>query len=254
MLNNSRNKRSFLLFSAMFTAVALIFSYIGILYSNLSLAKNALTDLSFSGTNVLPTIVIDAGHGGEDGGASSYGGAPEKELNLLISQQLCNILASMGFKVVMTRTDDRLLYDKNSDHKGHKKSMDLANRLKIANSYKNAVLISIHMNAFPQNQYKGLQVYYSKNTDKSKKLADIIQKLNKSTMSPDNNRIAKRAGSNIYMLDRSINTAVLIECGFLSNDEEREQLNSTEYQKKLATCIAAALITFISDEYSEKTV
>ena len=254
MLGNSKNKYSFLLFSALIISVSLVFSYVGIIYSNMSLARKALTDISFSETSPLPTIVIDAGHGGEDGGASSYGGSPEKDLNLLISNHLCNTLTAMGFKVVMTRTDDTLLYDKNSDYKGHKKSMDLANRLRIANSYNNSILISIHMNAFPQKQYKGLQVYYSKNSDKSKRLAELIQQLNKSFIAPDNNRAAKQAGSNIYLLDRSTETAVLIECGFLSNDEERELLNSTEYQKKLAACFAAALINFISVDYSEKTV
>jgi N-acetylmuramoyl-L-alanine amidase len=100
------------------------------------------------------------------------------------------------------------------------------------------------MNAFPETKYSGLQVYYSKNDQGSRELALAIQEINKSIISPANDRKIKQAGSNIYLLDRFENPAVLIECGFLSNDEEREKLNSPEYRQKLATCFLSAIMKY----------
>ena len=242
-MSETRTRNTFISFSAFFTAVALLFCFAGIRYS-MSEKDTAITAEPLSS---FPTIVIDAGHGGEDGGASLYGGAPEKELNLQISNNLRDMLMLLGFKVVMTRTDDTLLYDKNSDYHGHKKSMDLANRLKIARETENAVLISIHMNAFPETKYSGLQVYYSKNEANSQNLALLVQELNKSLLSPENERKIKQAGSNIYLLDRFEGTAILIECGFLSNDSERGLLNTEEYRQKLAAVFLSAIIKFTSE-------
>ena len=241
---NKQTPGAFIKFSLFFTAVAIFFSYIGVIYSQNSIKYiDADTEDSLIS---LPTIVIDAGHGGEDGGASTYGGAPEKELNLLIANDLYAMLEAVGVPVIMTRTEDILLYDKNSDYKGHKKSMDLANRLKIARDAGDPILISIHMNAFPEKQYSGLQVYYSKNSPDSATLAKAVQELNKTVLSPDNNRKTKLAGSNIYLLDRFENEAILIECGFLSNDKERERLNTEKYRKELAACFFAAIMQYIS--------
>ena len=242
---NENNKGVFLKFSLFFIAVSIAFSYVGIFYSNKAATDHVKTSLEAS-LPAIPTIVIDAGHGGEDGGASTYGGSPEKELNLLIALDLRDMLEAAGFNVIMTRTEDTLLYDKNSDYKGHKKSMDLANRLKIARETEDAILISIHMNAFPETKYSGLQVYYSKNSPDSSSLAKLIQDMNKSVLSPDNDRKTKQAESNIYLLDRFEGTAVLIECGFLSNDAERERLNTAEYRKELAVCFFASVIKHVS--------
>ena len=243
-MSETSHKSGFILFSALFTAVATLFCLAGIFYSRASLDAAFTEDEP----DLFPTIVIDAGHGGEDGGASLYGGAPEKELNLLIASDLRDMLTVMGFNVVMTRTDDTLLYDKNFDYQGHKKSMDLANRLKIARETENAILISIHMNAFPESKYSGLQVYYSKNDTGSQKLAHLVQEINKTAISPDNNRKIKQAGSNIYLLDRFEGVAILIECGFLSNDAERELLNTAEYRQKLSAVFLAAITEFVSDD------
>ena len=242
-MSETRMQNTFLSFSALFTAVALLFCFIGIRYS----APEKDAAITAEPLSSFPTIVIDAGHGGEDGGASLYGGAPEKELNLQISNNLRDMLTLLGFKVVMTRTDDTLLYDKNSDYHGHKKSMDLANRLKIARETENAVLISIHMNAFPETKYSGLQVYYSKNDASSQGLALLVQETNKSLLSPENERKIKQAGSNIYLLDRFEGTAILIECGFLSNDAERTLLNTAEYRQKLSAVFLSATMRFANN-------
>ena len=242
-MSQNNKKSNFIVFSAIFTSVAILFCFIGMGYST---SKNDSEIVAFSDSS-LPTIVIDAGHGGEDGGASLYGGAPEKELNLYISNDLRDMLTVLGFNVVMTRTDDTLLYDKNADYHGHKKSMDLANRLKIARETENGLLISIHMNAFPETKYSGLQVYYSKNDASSQRLALLVQELNRSLISPENERKIKPAGSNIYLLDRFEGTAILIECGFLSNDSERALLNTAEYRQKLAAVFLSAIMKFTSD-------
>ncbi|MBR2431439.1 MAG: N-acetylmuramoyl-L-alanine amidase [Clostridia bacterium] len=193
------------------------------------------------------TVVIDAGHGGEDGGASSVSGALEKDLNLDIAFLLADMLRANGINVVMTRTEDILLYDPTSDYHGRKKVLDLAARLKIAKETPNSVFVSIHMNSFPQTQYSGLQVYYSKNDKNSKTVADLIQSNVKAYLQPSNTRKTKGATSAIFLLDRLETPAVLIECGFLSNYEEARRLSNAEYRKKLAFVIFCSLCDYISN-------
>ena len=236
------NKRSDIIsFFISFFLISIIFTFAGTL-----IAVKSKTIPSSSNSPRKPTIVIDAGHGGEDGGASTYGDVIEKELNLLIASDLCDTLRFCGVNVVMTRTEDILLYDKNSDHKGKKKSQDLAKRLEIANSTENAILISIHMNAFPEEKYKGLQVYFSPHTESSYKLANSIQNNVRTYIAPNNNRKVKKADSKIYLLDRFKSTGILIECGFLSNPEEYELLCSEEYRKQLSCIMAKSILDFIA--------
>ncbi|MBR2020736.1 MAG: N-acetylmuramoyl-L-alanine amidase [Clostridia bacterium] len=188
------------------------------------------------------TVVIDAGHGGEDGGAVSASGIYEKDLNLAIAKQLCDLLTANGVTVVMTRTTDTLLYDRNVDYHGRKKALDLAARRRIAEETENAIFVSIHMNAYPLPQYSGLQVWYSKHHPESHTLADTLQSNAQRVLQPQNNRKTKAAGSNIYLLHHLTCPAILVECGFLSNAAEAEQLNTPEYQKELAFVIALAIL------------
>lgn len=227
-------------FYIIFTAVAIIFSTLG----NFSPPPSAVDAYSDFPT---PTVVIDAGHGGEDGGACTYGGLPEKTLNLLISSDLFSFLSAAGIKTVMTRTEDVMLYDKNSDYKGHKKSMDLAERLKIARNTNEGILVSIHMNAFPEPEYGGLQVYYSVNSEGSSKLASAVQNINRDLLDPDNGRKTKASGKNIYLLDRYEGTGILIECGFLSNPIDKACLNNESYRKKLAAVIFFSIVQYLSE-------
>ena len=240
---SEKRKNDFLSFSAIFISVAILFSISSIFYS--SEAPRRILHPAEAKQNI--TVVIDAGHGGEDGGACTYGGLPEKELNLFIASELYDMLSFAGIDAVMTRTEDILLYDPNSDHKGHKKSMDLAERLKIAKSTPGAILISIHMNAFPEEKYCGLQVYYSSNSSQSSRLAELIQSNTKKWLTPSNNRNIKPAGKNIYLLDRFEGTAILIECGFLSNTAERDLLNSESYRTELAKVFFFSVIQYISE-------
>ncbi len=181
----------------------------------------------------LPVVVIDAGHGGADGGAVSADGTLEKDLNLQIAKTLAELMKISGYNVVMTRTDDSML---TSDSGGSHKMQDLKARLEISSKYPEALTISIHCNKFPMESCKGLQVYYSE-IEYSKKAADCVQSSVISLLQNDNHRATKKADSSIYLLDRAKSPSILIECGFLSNPEECEKLSDTSYQKKLALCI-----------------
>lgn len=191
------------------------------------------------------TVVLDAGHGGEDGGAVGVTGVYEKDLNLSITLKTGEFLKEKGINVVYTRTEDILLYDRNTDYKNRKKSLDLAARVKIASETPNCIFVSIHMNSFSQSKYKGLQVYYSRNNPSSYLLADSIQNKIKEDLQPQNNRKVTEATSRIYLLDRLECPAVLIECGFISNHEECRLLATEIYQNQLSKCISDEIANYV---------
>ena len=191
------------------------------------------------------TVVIDAGHGGEDGGASSADGVYEKELNLSVALMVGDMLKSSGYNVVYTRSDDTMLYKDKT--KGSLKLQDLNSRLTTAQENKDCVFVSIHMNKFSQSKYSGLQVFYSKNTPDSKLLAQNIQSSIKNYLQKDNNRDIKQAESNIYILDRINTTGVLVECGFLSNPAECEKLCNEEYRRELSSVIYLSIVEFLEN-------
>ena len=229
---------SFLLFSLVLTLTILF------------LGRNTLfqkrdTNVSTAAADTPITVILDPGHGGEDGGATGKGGIYEKDINLTIAKEVEALLKMNGITVICTRNEDILLYDKNTDYKGRKKILDLAARLKISRETKNSIFISIHMNAFPQSQYRGLQVYFSENDSRSSSLALAIQNNTKSLLQVDNNRKIKKASSNIYLLDRIQTPAVLVECGFLSNAEECALLSDAEYQKKISLILADSISEFV---------
>ena len=194
-----------------------------------------------------PTVIIDAGHGGEDGGAVGVDGSYEKDINLDIALYVEEILSSCGIDTVLTRDTDILLYDKGSDYEGHKKQQDLETRKQIAQQYENAVFVSIHMNSFSDGKYRGLQVYYSPNNDLSALLADKVQNFTKESLMSYNHRKIKKADSSIFLLRELYCPAILIECGFLSNTEDCALFASEEYRDKLSFCIAASVLDFLSD-------
>ena len=190
----------------------------------------------------LPTVIIDAGHGGEDGGTVGVNGVYEKDLNLLIASDLCDMLRSCGVNVVMTRTTDTLLYDRNVDYKGRKKVLDLAARLKIAESYENCIFVSIHMNKFSDEKYSGAQVFYPAD-EKSRKLAEIMQKSLIDVLDKSNNRSAKE-NNKIFVLKNNTVPSILIECGFLSNKAENDKFTTEAYRQKTAWAIYMGLNSF----------
>ena len=189
------------------------------------------------------TVVIDPGHGGRDGGAVGEDGTLEKELNLAVALKLKSILESADIHVVMTRETDIELASPDSPHK---KADDLKARLQLAQNQQNALFVSIHMNKFPVEKYRGLQVYYSENHAESLTLAQTIQNAAQNALQNTAERKVKPAGDSIYLMSHLEIPAVLVECGFLSNTEERELLKNEQYQKKLALCISAAVLEYIS--------
>lgn len=199
------------------------------------------------------TVVLDAGHGGEDGGASSASGLLEKDINLAIALRLRDLLEANGIPVVLTRSTDTMLYDRNANFKGRKKSLDLAARRKIAEETENCIFVSLHMNAFPQPQYSGLQVWYSPNHADSLTLAETVQSLAQNRLQPENDRRVKSATSAIYLLHHLHVPAILVECGFLSNPQEAQKLATEEYRDQLALLLFLSLIDGmqkISPEFS----
>jgi len=195
-----------------------------------------------------PTVIIDAGHGGKDGGTvGSDGQTVEKELNLDIAKRMQEILLAHGYEVIMTRSEDIMLSDPMIT--SSKKAGDLSARLKIMKSYENAIFISIHMNAFSDSRYSGLQVYYSANDQRSAALAQRIQSDTVKNLQPQNDRKVKRADENIYLLNRATCPAVLVECGFLSNPEECASLASPEYRAALAESICGSVCDYICENH-----
>jgi len=190
-----------------------------------------------------PTVIIDPGHGGEDGGAVAPDGTLEKHLNLAVSENVRDIFTLFGISVQMTREEDCLLYDYYNDlddYTGKMKTYDLRNRLRIAEESGAKLFLGIHMNKFSKPQYSGLQVYYSPNREESASAANLIREYSKTFLRPDNNRETKKATSSIYILHRITMPAVLVECGFLSNEAECALLNTPEYRCRTAAVIAAA--------------
>ena len=204
---------------------------------------SAATEISASPERV---IVIDAGHGGEDPGAIGVNGTYEKDVNLSIATVLGDVLREKGYTVVYTRTEDKMLYLPEENIKGMRKISDLKNRCKITAEYDNCILVSIHMNSYGASKYSGLQVYYADKNENSKALASKIQAAVRKELQPDNHRQIKN-GSSLYLLENASGTAVLIECGFLSNEEECIKLSQKEYQKELCFAITCGIIEYINE-------
>lgn len=216
----------------------------------LSHGTQALLDGAGASPSVGRVVILDAGHGGEDGGAVGASGVAEKDLNLAVTLALGEALSESGHTVLYTRTDDRLLYTPEEDVKGLRKISDLKNRCKIAAEYQDALFISIHMNSFGKAKYAGTQVYYSTLTEESRRLAASIRDAVREEVQPDNTRVTKE-GEGIYLLEHVENVAVLVECGFLSNPEECARLSDAEYQRKLASAIASGILAYEESLTSE---
>ena len=202
-------------------------------------------------TNATPqkymTVIIDAGHGGEDGGASSTSGLIEKDVNLEISKMLCEMLRANGVNVIMTREDDRLLYDRDVNYQGRKKKLDLAARLAVADSTPDAIFVSIHMNSFTDPRYSGLQVWYSPNNADSLPLAELIRETNREQLQSENYRLCKEATSAINLLHNAKCPAVLVECGFLSNPDEAALFETHDYRQRVAFMLFCSITEFLNN-------
>lgn len=190
-------------------------------------------------------VIIDAGHGGEDGGTQSTDGVLEKDINLSISLKIDEILKSLGIRTVLIRDGDYMIYDDGSSTIRQKKVSDIHNRKKFMNEYKNSIFLSVHQNYFTESKYSGAQVFYSKNDDLSPLIAQSIQDSIKNNLQPENDRKIKSCGTEIYLLYHATVPTVMVECGFLSNERETEKLITDEYQKKIAFSIVEGILSYL---------
>ncbi|MBR6792431.1 MAG: N-acetylmuramoyl-L-alanine amidase [Ruminococcus sp.] len=196
-------------------------------------------------TQQKPVIILDAGHGGIDGGCSTADGVPEKGINLNILLTLRDMLEINGYEVKVTRDSDKSIHDKGIEGIANQKSSDMDNRHEIFNSEPDAVCISIHQNQFTDPKYSGAQMFYSDSNNSNEQLAGILQKKFAEYLQPENTREIKLCGKELFLCYYSDNPTVMVECGFLSNPEEAELLKTEEYQRKVAFTIFSGLNEFI---------
>lgn len=188
------------------------------------------------------TVIVDAGHGGIDGGATSCTGVLESKINLEIALCLNDLLTLLGHDTQMIRTTDTSVYTEGKTIAAQKVS-DLKERVRVVQETENAILISIHQNTFSDSRYGGAQVFYGAG-EGSNALARGLQTLFAETVNPGSNRKSKPA-SGVYLLENIDKTGILIECGFLSNPKEEALLRSKAYQQQLCMVIASALSDFL---------
>lgn len=216
-------------------AVALIIVILSVLYDRVNNAFNVPANNR--------VVVIDAGHGGRDGGAEGSSGVEEKDINLQIAKRLKRYIEEGGGTAIMIREEDQGLYSIDSSNK---KREDMKNRKQIIMESNADMLISIHLNSFPQAQYYGAQVFYFEGSESSKQLAKIMQQQLIRVLDRNNNRMEKSTKEYFILKDNGI-PSVLIECGFLSNPEEERLLQQGEYQEKIAWSIYTGILRFFSE-------
>ena len=197
--------------------------------------------------NKRPVIILDAGHGGFDGGAVASDGTVEKDINLSITLKLCDFLSLSGYEVILTRDSDIATNDIGNQIRS-KKASDLKNRLALMQKYPEAIFVSIHLNKFTTSSVMGAQVFYSPRTEEeSKRLGENIQQSIVSMLQPDNKRVIKQGTESTYLLYHAPIPAVIVECGFLSNQKELSLLKTEDYQSRMAFSIFCGILDYNQD-------
>jgi N-acetylmuramoyl-L-alanine amidase len=191
-----------------------------------------------------PCVIIDAGHGGKDPGKVGVDGSLEKDINLQIARKLQRFLVMADVDVVLTRESDAGLYDEDAPNK---KVQDMKNRVSIIEEKKPDLTVSIHQNSYHEEYVHGAQVFYYAGSEESKELAGRIQQVMALDLDPDNTRQAK-ANDSYYLLKKTSSPIVIVECGFLSNNEEAQKLSSDLYQEKAAWAIHLAILQHLNDQ------
>lgn len=239
VVSTIKTKTGLVLFGILFS----VFGTLG--FGSFYVMTNRTVDVSLNNPEY-KTVIIDAGHGGVDGGTSAKDGTLEKELNLQIALKLNDILEAMGVKTILVRDTDISIHDDTATTIRQKKVSDLKNRLNIINNTEDSIFVSIHQNHYGESKYKGTQIFYSKNNPDSLKLAQALRMPVVTYLQPENTREIKRSGSEIYLLNNAQSPSVMIECGFLSNSEDTELLKNEKYQQKLAFIISLGIIDYFS--------
>ena len=193
--------------------------------------------------NETPIVIIDAGHGGEDGGAVANDGTVEKDINLKIAVKLNDILSTLGYQTYLIRKTDTAIHT-SGDTIRQRKISDIKNRFAIMNKYSNCLYISIHQNKFDDVNVHGAQTFYSPNNEESKNLAEFVQNSISSQLQKDNKRVIKKSGTDIFLLYNATKPTIMVECGFISNVNELKNLKDDEYQRKMALSIAIGIINY----------
>lgn len=190
-----------------------------------------------------PCVVIDAGHGGADPGKVSTSGALEKDINLEIAMKLQQFLEQEDVEAVLTRDSDAGLYDENASNK---KVQDMKRRVELIESTRPVVTVSIHQNSYHEEYVHGAQTFYYANSEQSRLLAEKIQQALLNTINENNTRVAK-SNDSYYLLKKTSSPIVIVECGFLSNREEAQKLESDYYQEKIAWAIHMGILQYLNE-------
>ncbi len=215
-----------------------IFSFLISLSIIAALDRNnsSINNIDSKAVNATPVaskvVVIDAGHGKPDEGAVGIYGTTEEAINLKIALKLQRLIEQSGGIVYLTRSDENGIYSDNANTIREKKKSDIRNRVIIGNGEDVDILVSIHLNKYPESKYSGWQTFYQKENEYSKRLAENIQNSLNDTIDKENNRLPRRI-DNVYLMKNVENPSVIIECGFLSNPEEAKLLEEEDYQNKL---------------------
>lgn len=217
----------------------------------IGISAGSVPTVSVSDTEREIVILIDPGHGGIDGGAVGISGTIEKDINLRIALRLREALTAAGYTVIMTRDTDISIHDSSASSVREKKVSDLRNRLAMTKLYPDSLLVSIHQNNIGSAGVTGAQVFYSPNNPESAVLAQSIQDEFNSGLQPGKDREIKKAGKNLYLFYNAKNTAVLAECGFLSNRTEEALLCDPEYQDKVVYTIFSGIIKYLGNREDE---
>ena len=189
-----------------------------------------------------PLILVDAGHGGSDPGMIGVGGLEEKGINLSISLLLRDTLEKSGYSVIMTREEDKGLYDSSA---ANKKAQDMQRRIAMIREHMPVLSVSIHQNSYHDAGVHGPQVFYYESSVEGKKLAEAVQSSLNNQLEVDRPREVK-GNTSYYLLKRSSGTLVIVECGFLTNPEEAQKLQTKEYQEKVAAAVSEGIRTYLN--------
>ena len=194
-------------------------------------------------------LILDAGHGGMDGGSVSPGGTEEADINLAITLRAETLLGFLGERTLLTRTSQSDLSAEDAVTISQKKVSDIRNRVALVNNHSNAILISIHQNTYPDPSCRGPQVFYGKKQG-SQTLAELIRENFHTALVPDSHRAAKPIPVDVYLMNHITVPGVLVECGFLTNPEEEKKLTTEEYQIRVALVLAGSAANYQSEEES----
>lgn len=224
-------------------ALTLVFSYLVVYYA-FDRVQLAVPTSTTPKNDVV--IVLDAGHGGMDGGCSSADGVPEKVINLNILLSLRDMFELAGYEVYVTRDTDKSIHDDGIEGIANQKSSDMDNRLALFNEHSNAICLSIHQNQFTDPKYSGAQMFYASTNSESQYIAQTLQNKFVEYLQPENKREIKLCGKELFLCHYCENPTVMVECGFLSNADEANLLKTEEYQSKVAFTIFAAINEYVT--------